>query len=106
MARAALEKQVDHCFVAFMRRPTDHVALVQVSGSAHVGAGVEQNPDALEPSACRREMEGTGIVTRVANVRIRSVIDQQAHRFRVVNRQVQRRGALRALVHKAAIALQ
>jgi len=89
MARPALEQQVDDAFIAFPRRPPDHLAFVQVSSAVHIGTGVEENPDALEISLRRGEMQRAGVVANVANVRIGAVLEEQPQRLGMANRQVQ-----------------
>ena len=70
------------CLVALACRPADHVAVVHIPGAVNVGAGIEQNADALEVAIRRGEMQRAGVVTGIASVGIRAVLEQQPHRRR------------------------
>ena len=73
--RAAFEQQIDHRLVARARGPADHVALVKVAPAVHVGAGIEQDPHALEKAMRSSEVQGRHVVAVFAGVRVRAMRD-------------------------------
>ena len=95
MARAALQEQRDHPFVAFERRPADHASVVQVAAAVHVGAGVEERADAVEGAVGRRHVQRARIVSEIAGVGVGAVIDEQANRVGGTRREVEPRCASR-----------
>ena len=95
MPRPAREEQGEDGFVTLACRPADHPALVQVSGPVHVGAGVEQQADALERAAGGGKVERRRVVIAVAGVGIRAVLEQHPERVGLLRRQVQARAAAR-----------
>src|SRR5688500_4733246 len=107
MTCPALEEQVDDGFIALARGPADHLAVVQVSHPVNVSAGIEENADALELSMRRSEMEWGRVVAAVADVRVRSMFDQQAHRVGMAHGRMQPSGAsCEALASKTRVSLQ
>ena len=108
MARAALEQQIDHRFVALARGPADDVALVHVAGAVHVRAGIEENPDALETPVRRRKMQRRSRCRRRrAAFGSAPCSINSAERVRVADGQMQPAGAAGdALANEAGLVLQ
>src|SRR5262249_35060446 len=75
MPRPARQEQVHDGFVALSRRPTNHVAVVQVADSVNVSIRIEEHADTLEDASAGGKMKRSRVVAYVASVWIGAVLD-------------------------------
>jgi len=58
-------------------RPADHVELVHIAKAVYVTAGIEQRAHGLEVPVGGSLVQRVGVVSGLARVRIRAVLEQQ-----------------------------
>jgi hypothetical protein len=110
MSRATLEQQRHYVFGnpgAKAGCPSDDAELVRVTLPVYISTGIEEGPDDVHATRAPGEVQGRGVVTRIARVRIGTMLEQQAHRVEVLDGEVQAGAPLgRALVREARIGFQ
>jgi hypothetical protein len=74
--RAARHQEIHNGLVPFPCRPPNHVPLMQVAGPMDVGASVQKKTNTLYVPMRGCEMQRAGVVALVANIRIRTVLEQ------------------------------
>src|SRR5687768_11278232 len=92
MARPTLEQEGEH--ISWDRRaeagcPADDVELVCIAGPMHVAAGIEERADDLDSACSAGEVQRVGIVSGIARIGIRAVLEEQSHRVEVRDSEVQ-----------------